>query len=81
LRLPSFDGWWRYAPRISSILDPYGTISTLVGTGKPGFCGDGGRAPYASMNATSGLAVDSAGDLYVYDTLNRRIRQISHPAG
>ena len=62
-------------------LDPSGMITTLVGTGQPGFSADGGPATQARVNAPSGLAVDAAGNLYIYDTFNRRIIKLSHPSG
>ena len=55
-------------------VDPSGTITTIAGTGKPGFSGDKGPAVRARLFLPQGLAVDAAGNLYVADTFNRRIR-------
>jgi DNA-binding beta-propeller fold protein YncE len=44
-----------------------GVISTIAGTGKLGFSGDGGPAQNADMNP-AGIAVDQEGNLYVADT-------------
>jgi hypothetical protein len=52
-------------------------ISTVAGTGEPGYSGDGGPAIQAQFNDPRHLAVDSAGDVYVVDTNNVRVRKIS----
>ena len=54
-----------------------GTITTVAGTGKRGYSGDGGAAAGARLSAPSGVAVDSAGNLYVADLGNHRIRRVS----
>ena len=53
-----------------------GTISTLTGDGFPGFSGDGGPATAARLNTPYGIAVDSAGGLYIADLGNNRVRKI-----
>ena len=55
-----------------------GTISTVAGNGTPGFSGDNGPAPSAQLNYPAGVALDSAGDLYIADTYNHRIRKVSN---
>jgi sugar lactone lactonase YvrE len=62
-----------------------GVIATFAGTGGDlsgagGYSGDGGLAASARMNQPSGLAVDSAGNVYVSDTENFRVRKVT-PAG
>ena len=57
-----------------------GSISTLAGNGVPGSSGDNGPAAVALLNSPGGLAVDSAGNLYVADTANHRVRRIT-PGG
>ena len=57
-----------------------GNITTLAGMGDLAFSGDGGPAAGASLGRPSGVAVDGAGNVYVADTLNNRIRQVT-PAG
>jgi sugar lactone lactonase YvrE len=53
-----------------------GTISTVAGTGEPGYAGDGGLASQAVLNSPQGLAVDAEGNVYVTDSFNDRIRKI-----
>ena len=52
-------------------------ISTVAGNGTPGFTGDGRTATKAQMNSPTGVAVDSAGNLYIADSLNCRIRKVA----
>jgi sugar lactone lactonase YvrE len=54
-----------------------GTITTVAGTGTPGFSGDGGPATGAGLVYPSGVAVDAAGNLYIADTYNNRVRKVS----
>lgn len=57
-------------------ITPQGTISIVAGNGTKGASGDGGPARNASLNYMSGLAVDPAGNLYISDSDNRRIRKV-----
>ena len=50
--------------------------STVAGTGAPGYLGDGGAARSAWLNGPEGVAVDAAGNLYIADTFNGRIRRV-----
>jgi sugar lactone lactonase YvrE len=56
-----------------------GMISTVAGNGIPGFGGDGGVATKAQLNRPSGVAVDAAGNVYIGDYGNHRIRKVSVP--
>lgn len=58
-----------------------GNISVVAGTGSAGFSGDGSAAVSAQLNAPSGLAVDGAGNLYIADTGNHRVRFVSAATG
>jgi sugar lactone lactonase YvrE len=55
---------------------PAGTISSVAGNGVPGFSGDGSLAVNAQLNKPAGVAADPAGNLYIADTDNRRIRKV-----
>lgn len=58
-----------------------GVITSVAGTGQPGFSGDGGAAAGAALRLPRGLAVDAGGGLYLADSSNHRIRRIDLPAG
>jgi NHL repeat len=55
-------------------------ITTAVGTGFSGFNGDGGQGVIAQLAQPSAIAIDIAGNLYVADTYNNRIRRVT-PVG
>src|SRR5438477_196419 len=55
-------------------------ISTVAGNGTEGFSGDGGPATSAKLDP-DGIAVDSAGNLYIVDTNNDRIRKVTALTG
>ena len=57
-------------------VDSTGTITTVAGTGRRGFSGDGGPASQARLNFPTGVAVDGAGNLYIADRTNFRIRKV-----
>ena len=52
-------------------------LTTIAGTGVPGFSGDGGPATQAMLQYPRGIAVDAAGNLYIADSTNSRIRKIT----
>lgn len=54
-----------------------GIISTYAGNGQQGFKGDGGPANSAELNRPTGVAVDNAGNLYIADYQNDRIRKVN----
>jgi YD repeat-containing protein len=57
-----------------------GTITTVVGTGVPGFSGDGGLATAAQINYPYDVAFDAADNLYLADWGNYRVRRVT-PSG
>ena len=58
-------------------IEPSGRITTLAGNGQPGLKGDGGPATEAQLNTPYGLTIDLAGNLYISDLGNARVRRIS----
>jgi uncharacterized protein (TIGR03437 family) len=66
--------------RVRKVLASNNTVFTLVGNGSPGYSGDNGAAALARLNAPRGLALDLAGNLYIADSLNHRIRKVA-PSG
>jgi uncharacterized protein (TIGR03437 family) len=58
-------------------VSPGGTITTLAGNGVYGFSGDGEPATGAALRSPKGVAVDDAGNLYIADLYNHRIRKVS----
>jgi uncharacterized protein (TIGR03437 family) len=60
---------------------PSGTISTVAGNGQTGGSGNNGPATSAALNTPYGVAVDSAGDLYIADGGNNEIRRVDATTG
>lgn len=60
--------------------DPH-LISTVAGDGSSGSDGDGGPATAAQLNGPTGVAVDSAGNLYIADQNNRKVRKVDSSTG
>ena len=54
-----------------------GIITTVAGNGQQGYSGDGGAATSASLDTPSGVAVDASGNIFIADTHNQRIREVS----
>ena len=57
-------------------VDSKGIITTFAGNGAPGFSGDGGPATQASLNSPGGVCTDAAGNLYIADVGNFRVRKV-----
>jgi hypothetical protein len=57
-------------------VDTSGIITTIAGTGVPGFSGDGGLAVAAQLDSPLGIAVDPYGNIVFIDAQNQRIRRI-----
>jgi trimeric autotransporter adhesin len=64
-------------------VDTKGNVTVIAGntSNAAGFSGDGGPASAAALNNPEGLALDSAGNLYIADSYNHRIREISAGTG
>jgi DNA-binding beta-propeller fold protein YncE len=56
-------------------------ITTVAGTGEKGYSGDGGLATEAALSEPYGIVVDHAGNLYIADRLNRRVRRVDAKTG
>ncbi len=54
-----------------------GLLTTVAGTGTPGYSGDGGMATAAQVAYPAGLAVGFDGSLYIADSSNHAVRRIS----
>ena len=81
--------------RIRMIRQKTGNVTTVAGSGtcpagpppisvsicQGGFSGDGGPATSASLNYASAVALDAAGNLYIADTINHRIRRVDSSTG
>jgi hypothetical protein len=61
--------------RVRKVRD--GVITTVAGTGTPGYSGDNGLATAAKLNEPWGVVVDSTGTLYIADTNNHRVRKVT----
>ncbi len=56
-------------------------MATVAGNGPQGFAGDGGSATAAGIDSPGGVAVDAAGNLYIADTHNQRLRMVNAATG
>jgi len=57
-------------------VDQQGIVTTFAGTGRAGFSGEGGPAARAALNFPRGVGTDAAGNVYIADSLNQRIRRV-----
>lgn len=57
-------------------VDTNGIITTVAGTGGAGYAGDGGPATNAMLNEPDDVAVDSAGNVFIADSANYRVRKV-----
>jgi hypothetical protein len=70
----------RYNNRVRKV-SPVGIISTVAGTGVPGFNGDNIAATLAQVSAPTGVATDTIGNLYIADHDNNRVRKVNAKTG
>ena len=71
----------RYNQRIRKINLGTGIITTVAGSGAAGYGGDSGVATAAQLNYPYGLSFDPAGNMYIADTNNHRIRKVAAGSG
>jgi uncharacterized protein (TIGR03437 family) len=64
--------------RIRKVTFSTGVITTVAGTGTIGYSGDNGPAASAQLYAPSAVAVDSAGNLFIADAGNQRVRKVTN---
>ena len=62
-------------------VDASGIVTSVAGTGEQGYGGDGGPAVEARLNIPIGVALDSAGNLYIGDVENYRVRRVDAATG
>ena len=55
---------------------PDRTLTVVAGNGIKGFSGDGGPATNASLHTPTGVALDAAGNIYIADSANVRVRRV-----
>ena len=67
--------------RIRKVTAGTGVITTVAGNGTVGYSGDGGPATSAAFHYPGGVGIDSAGNLYIADQYNDRIRKVSATTG
>jgi uncharacterized protein (TIGR03437 family) len=59
------------------VVNSSGTISTFAGNEVCGYSGDGGKATNAQLSKVEGIAVDSSGNVYIGDTGNNLVREVT----
>jgi NHL repeat-containing protein len=58
-------------------IDPSGAITRFAGNSRTGFSGDGAQAVNASLSTPRAVAADSAGNVFIVDGANQRVRRVS----
>src|SRR5215471_8349409 len=72
-------GYTSGAARSNSVfkIDPNGSITRIAGNSRTGYSGDGGPATSASLYSPLAVAVDRAGNVFIVDAGNQRVRRVS----
>ncbi|HTB31647.1 MAG TPA: T9SS type A sorting domain-containing protein [Bacteroidia bacterium] len=66
-----------YSNNIVRVINTSGIISTFAGNGHAGYSGDGGPATAAELHWPNSVGVDAAGNVYICDEQNNRIRKVN----
>src|SRR5206468_314868 len=76
--VPGFS-YWPSSPDPSRVrkVTPDGVVTTILAKAISGFSGDGGPATSAQLSGPGPVAVDRAGNLYIADLRNNRIRKVT----
>jgi sugar lactone lactonase YvrE len=64
---------------VYSVISNGTNIYPVIGTGTPGYTGDGGPSTAATINAPLAIALDGSSDLFVIDSGNNALREVSYP--
>jgi hypothetical protein len=68
-------------PAVAQAITRVAVINTIAGDGTAGYGGDSGPATSAELNNPYGLAIDTAGNLYIADPANNRVRKVALATG
>lgn len=71
----------QYGNMVRRVLRATGVINSIAGNGTEGYSGDNGDALSAQLGQPRDVAVDAAGDVYIADSLNNRIRKVTTSTG
>ena len=75
--LPALQASSHLLPHHESVVTRFSLITTIAGNGIASSSGDGSQAVEATLNTPAGIAVDAAGNVYIADAFNHKIRQIA----
>ena len=75
--LPALQASSHLLPHHESVVTRFSLITTIAGNGIASGSGDGSQAVEATLNTPAGLAIDTAGNVYIADAFNHKIRQIA----
>ena len=66
---------------VATVVIQPGDIQTVAGNGTAGYTGDGGAATSAELNIPNGVFADGSGDIFIADTVNSVIREVTGSSG